>query len=146
MLGSYCSSKFALEALSDALRIELWNSGIWVALVEPGAILSRFRQNAAEALDRTVDRSQSGFGDVYAHEIERRRRQVKKPDLFTRPPEEVARKIRHALESPRPKRRYGVTLAAPLTELVARFVPQAWTDPSLARRVPARQAREEDAP
>ena len=146
MLGSYGASKFALEALSDALRIELWNSGIWVALVEPGAILSRFRQNAAEALDRTVDRSQSGFGDVYAHEIERRRRQVKKPDLFTRPPEEVARKIRHALESPRPKRRYGVTLAAPLADLAARFIPQAWTDPLLARRVPPRQPAPEKQP
>ena len=146
MVGSYCASKFAVEALADALRIELRGSGIWVALVEPGAILSRFRKNAAEALDRSVDRAQSGFGDVYAHEIERRRRQIKKPDLFTRPPEEVARKIRHALESPRPKRRYGVTLAAPLTELVARFVPQAWTDAALARRVPKRQAPPEGQP
>ena len=60
--------------------------------------------------------------------------------------EEVARKIRHALESPRPKRRYGVTLAAPLTELVARFIPQAWTDPVLARRVPPRQASPERQP
>ena len=146
MVGSYCASKFAVEALADALRIELRGSGIWVALIEPGAILSRFRKNAAEALDRTVDRAQSGFGDVYAHEIERRRRQNKKADLFTRPPEEVARKILHALESPRPKRRYGVTLAAPLAEWVARFVPQAWTDPVLARRVPKRQPRPEDAP
>ncbi len=145
MLGSYCASKFALEALTDALRIELWNSGTWVALVEPGAILSRFRKNAAEALDRTIDRSRSGYGDVYAREIERRRRQTKKADWFTRPPEDVARKIRHALEAPRPKRRYGVTLAAPLTELVARFVPQAWTDPLLARRVPERQPRAENA-
>lgn len=146
MVGSYCASKFAVEALADALRIELRGSGIWVALIEPGAILSRFRKNAAEALDRGVDRAQSGFGDVYAREIERRRRQNKKPDLFTRPPEEVARKIRHALESPHPRRRYGVTLAAPLTELVARFVPQAWTDPILARRVPARQAPPESPP
>lgn len=146
MLGSYCASKFALEALSDALRIELWNSGIWVALIEPGAILSRFRQNAAEALDRTVDRSQSGFGDVYAHEIERRRRQVKKPDWVTRPPEEVARKILHALESARPRRRYRVTLPAYLAELAVRFIPQAWTDPLLARRVPERQPRAEKAP
>ena len=146
MVGSYCASKFAVEALADALRIELRGSGIWVALVEPGAILSRFRKNAAEALDRSVDRAQSGFGDVYAHEIERRRRQIKKPDLFTRPPEEVARKIRHALESPRPKRRYGVTLAAPLADLAARFIPQAWTDPVLARRVPPRQAPPEGQP
>ena len=146
MLGAYCASKFALEALSDALRIELWRTGIWVALVEPGAIVSRFRKNAAEALDRSVDRDRSGFGAVYASEIERRRRQIKKPDFFTRPPEEVARKILHALESPRPRRRYRVTLPARLAELAVRFIPQAWTDPLLARRVPARQPRPEISP
>ena len=143
MVGSYCASKFALEALSDALRIELWNTGVWVALVEPGAILSSFRRNAAEALDRSVDRTGSGFGEVYAHEIERRRRQVKKADFFTRPPEVVARKVLHALESPRPRRRYLVTLPAHLAEWVVRFIPQAWTDPLLARRVPARRPRPE---
>jgi NAD(P)-dependent dehydrogenase (short-subunit alcohol dehydrogenase family) len=139
MLGSYCASKFALEALSDALRIELRGTGIWVALIEPGAIVSRFRHNAAATLDRTVDRDRSGFGDAYAREIERRRHQVKTPDFFTRPPEAVAVKIRHALESPRPRRRYRVTPAAILAELVVRFVPQAWTDPLLARRVPPRE-------
>lgn len=143
MVGSYCASKYALEALSDALRIELRGSGIWVALVEPGAIVSRFRKNAAEALDRTVDRSRSGFGDVYAHEIERRRRQVKRPDLFTRPPEAVARRVLHALESPHPRRRYQVTLSAPLAELAVRFLPQAWTDPLLARRMPPRRVSPE---
>lgn len=146
MVGSYCASKYALEALSDALRIELRGTGIWVALVEPGAIVSRFRQNAAEALDRSVDRARSGFGDVYAHEIERRRRQVKRPDLFTRPPEAVARRVLHALESPRPRRRYRVTLSAPLAELAARFLPQAWTDPLLARRMPVRQVPPETSP
>lgn len=145
MLGSYCASKYALEALSDALRIELRNTGIWVALIEPGPIVSRFRKNAAETLERTVDRNQSGFGGTYAHEIERRRRQVKKPDLFTRPPEDVARKIRYALESPRPRRRYRVTLPACLVEWVVRFVPQVWTDPLLARRVPARQSPQEES-
>lgn len=146
MLGSYCASKFALEALSDALRIELRGTGIFVVLIEPGAIVSRFRQNAAAVLERSVDRAGSGYGAAYAREIERRRRQVKRPDLFTRPPEEVARAIRRALEAPRPRRRYRVTLSAPLIEGLVRFVPQAWTDPLLARRVPARQALPEGAP
>jgi NAD(P)-dependent dehydrogenase (short-subunit alcohol dehydrogenase family) len=146
MVGSYCASKYALEALSDALRIELHGTGIWVALIEPGAIVSRFRRNAADALDRGIDRSGSGFGDTYAREIERRRRQVKKPDFFTRPPEEVASKILHALESPRPRRRYRVTPAAILTELAVRLIPQAWTDPLLARRVPGRRPGPEAAP
>ena len=146
MLGSYCASKFALEALSDALRLELRSAGMWVALVEPGAIVSRFRQNAAETLANAVAAAPSGFGDVYAREIERRRRQVKRPDFFTRPPEEVARAIRHALESPRPRRRYRVGPSAVLTEWLVRFVPQAWTDPLLARRVPARPTPPEKTP
>ena len=145
MLGSYCASKFALQALSDALRIELWNSGVWVSIVEPGAILTRFRKNAAETLAHSVDRAHSGFGNVYEREIERRRKQVKKADFFTRPPEEVAAKILHALESPRPRRRYPVTPAAYLVDFVVRFVPQAWTDPILARRVPPRTAPPEES-
>lgn len=139
MLGCYCASKFALEALSDALRIELRGTGVWVALVEPGAIVTEFRKNAAETLDRTVDRGGSAFGDVYAKEIDRRRKQTKKTDFFTRPPKEVAERILHALESPRPRRRYGVTPSAPLVEFMVRFVPHAWRDPLLARSVPSRQ-------
>lgn len=50
MVGGYCASKYALEALSIALRMELRNSGISVSLVEPGPILSRFRENAYESL------------------------------------------------------------------------------------------------
>ena len=146
MLGSYCASKFALEALSDALRIELRSAGVWVALVEPGAVVSRFRQNAAETLARAVDSAPSGYGEVYAREIERRRHQVKRPDFFTRPPEDVARAVRHALESPRPRRRYRVGPAAVLTEWLVRCVPQAWIDPLLARRVPARPAPTEPTP
>jgi NAD(P)-dependent dehydrogenase (short-subunit alcohol dehydrogenase family) len=138
MVGSYCASKYALEALSDALRVELSGTGIRVSLIEPGAIVSRFRKNAAETLDQNVNRSASGFGDSYTSEIERRRKQVKKTDFFTRPPEEVARKVRHALEARHPWRRYRVTPAAYLVELVVRFIPQAWTDPLLARRVPER--------
>ncbi len=138
MVGSYCASKYALEALSDAMRVELRGTGIQVSLVEPGAIVSRFRKNAAETLDQSVNRSASGFGDSYANEIDRRRKQVKQPDFFTRPPEEVARKVQHALDSRHPRRRYRVTPAAFLVELVVRFIPQAWTDPLLARRVPKR--------
>lgn len=138
MLGAYCASKFAMEALADALRIELWGSGIWVALIEPGAILTRFRANAAEALAQSVQGKPSAFAGVYDREIERRRRQVKKADFFTRPPEEVALRIQHALESPRPRRRYPVTPSACLVDFAVRFIPQAWTDRLLARRVPPR--------
>ncbi len=139
MLGSYCASKFAMEAISDAMRVELRPAGIWVSLIEPGAIISAFRKNAAEVLTERIDTSNARYGDDYVKEADRRRRQVKKPDLFTRPPEDVAVKIRHALESPRPRRRYGVTITAPLTAFIARFVPQSITDPFFAKKVPDRE-------
>ncbi len=136
MLGAYCASKYAMEALSDALRIELCGAGIAVSLVEPGPIISAFRRNAAETLTRTMDAASTRYGPAYAKEAERRKKQVKRPDLFTRPPEAVAVKIRHALESPHPRRRYCVTIPAYVGDWVSRFVPQALTDRLLRARIP----------
>ena len=136
MTAAYCASKFALEALSDAMRIELAPRGIRVSIVEPGAIVSRFRKNAVEALDRNVDASASAYGPLYTKEIDRRRRQVKKPDFWTRPPEEAARAIAAALESSRPRRRYFVTPSARLVDLTVRFIPQTLTDRILRKRMP----------
>lgn len=138
MVGAYCASKYAVEALSDTLRIELCGTGVWVSIVEPGAILSRFRKNAAEALAANTEAG-GDFAGMYEREVERRRRQVKKKDFFTRPPEEAAAKILHALESPRPNRRYRVTPLAWLVEAAVRVVPQAWSDPLLVRRMPERE-------
>jgi NAD(P)-dependent dehydrogenase (short-subunit alcohol dehydrogenase family) len=133
-VGAYCASKYAVEALGDALRIELRGSGVWSSLVEPGGIVSNFRKNAVEALATGVDMAGSEHGAAYGREIERRRRQKKKPDFFTRAPEEVAPHFLHALESARPRRRYRVTPSAWLVEGVVRVVPQAWTDGLLARK------------
>lgn len=133
MVGSYCASKFAMEAVSDALRIELRHTGIAVSVIEPGPIISKFRKNAAAGSLETIDVEHSRFGDVYKKEAERRLKQEKKPDLFTRPPEEVAEKIRHALESTRPRRRYCVTIPAYLGSFAAHFLPAAWIDRVMAK-------------
>lgn len=137
LVGSYCASKYALESLSDALRIELRSSGIAVSLVEPGPIITRFRQNAAAVAEETLDPSASRFGNYYAHQIERRKKsRKKKPDLFHKPPEAVAEKVHHALESSRPRRRYLVTIPAYLGAWMSRFVPSALLDSLMARRLP----------
>ncbi len=136
MVGAYCASKFAMEALSDALRIELRGTGIAVSLIEPGPIVSAFRRNAAETLARTMEAGTARYGEAYASETARRRRQVKRPNLITRPPEAVAAKIRHALESRHPRRRYLVTIPACLGAWIGRFLPRALTDRVLASRVP----------
>jgi len=134
-VGSYCASKYAVEALSDSLRIELRSSGISVSLMEPGAIITEFRRNAAAA-GETLDIAGSRFTDSYTREIERRKKQEKKPDLFTRPPEDVATKILHALESGHPKARYRVTIPAHIMAFLKRVLPTSVFDRLMAARLP----------
>jgi len=64
--GAYNASKYALEALSDTLRLELRNSNIHVSIIEPGPIESRFRANAYAAFKRNIDREHSVHRDYYA--------------------------------------------------------------------------------
>lgn len=136
MVGSYCASKFALEALSDALRVELSGTGISLSLIEPGPIVTAFRRNAAASLEEDVIRTDSRYHDAYKKEAARRKKQFKKIDFINRPPEDVAKRIAHALESSRPRRRYVVTLPAHLGVFIARFAPAALVDRLMARELP----------
>ncbi|MBN2489997.1 MAG: SDR family NAD(P)-dependent oxidoreductase [Planctomycetes bacterium] len=136
LLGSYCASKHAMESLSDALRMELRSAGIAVSLIEPGPIATAFRNNAATQAERSLEVARSRFGEVYRRAIERRKHRAKRPDFFTRPPEAVARKIRHALESPRPRRRYLVTIPAYVGAVGRRFLPFAVIDSLMRTQLP----------
>ena len=104
-----------------------------------GAI--RYPLDAVERASESLDDSAT-FASDYQEEIEKRRSRTreKRPDLFHRPPEDVARRIAHALESPRPKARYGVTVTTPLVKAARRALPQSWIDRLLAKRVPQTDA------
>ena len=106
--GAYVASKFALEGLSDTLRLELNGSGISVSLIEPGPIESRFRDNAERAFRRWIQREGSAHARAY-DAMEARLRKQGPASRFTLPPEAVLDKVIHALESPRPRPRYYVT-------------------------------------
>ncbi|MDF7823419.1 SDR family NAD(P)-dependent oxidoreductase [Pontiellaceae bacterium B12227] len=136
MVGAYCASKFAVEALGDAQRVELTGTGITLSLIEPGPIVSAFRRNAAAAMEENVITDDVRYADSYKKEAARRKKQFKKVDFINRPPEDVARKIFHALESSSPRRRYVITLPAHLGGFMARFVPQALLDRVMARGLP----------
>lgn len=127
-LGIYSASKYALESISDALRVELRGTGIAVSIVEPGPITTRFGENAARHATGTIAPDQTAHRAHYAKELERRSQQTEKPEPFALPPEAVAEKIRHALESPRPRRRYPVTIHAHAGAFMARFAPAAVID------------------
>ena len=106
--GAYNASKHALEALSDTLRLELAGSGVSVSLIEPGPVRTEFRRNARRQFELNVERDESVFRDTY--EAVLRRLEDPEDTPFTVPPETVVRKLVHALESPRPRARYYVTV------------------------------------
>jgi len=135
LVGSYCASKYALEAATDALRLELWSTGIGVSLIEPGSIITEFRNNAAAVAAEQLNAEESRFGETYDRKITRKKKRKSKPNFLRRPPSEVAAKILHALESAHPRRRYGVTPAAPLVAFLRRFAPDALLDAALRRQV-----------
>ena len=127
-LGIYSASKFAVEAMSDALRIELRGSGVGLSLVEPGPIITEFRNTTVALAEKQRAEIESVFDDFYFRELKKRQAGQKQADLINRPPEEVAEKVIHALESPRPRRRYCITLPAYAGSFMRRFAPYALTD------------------
>jgi NAD(P)-dependent dehydrogenase (short-subunit alcohol dehydrogenase family) len=109
--GAYNAVKFALEGLSDTLRQELRGSGIQVALIEPGPIVSRFRENCLPHFERHIDWRNSVHRAQY--EVQLARLHAPGPAApFTLPAEAVLEKVIHALESPAPRPRYPVTVPA----------------------------------
>ena len=102
--GAYAASKYALEAWSDALRMELRHSGIKVSLIEPGPIRTRFTENVNQTSDKAVENP-----GIAAR--------------FTLGPEAVVAKVRHAFESPKPKLRYPVTVVTHVVSLLKRLLP-----------------------
>jgi NAD(P)-dependent dehydrogenase (short-subunit alcohol dehydrogenase family) len=119
--GAYCASKFAVEALSDTLRLELKDTRIHVSLIEPGPIATRFIEHALAAFERNVDEDSSHYRDVYVRQ--RQRLNGGGARRFKLPPEAVARKLLHALESRKPRRRYYVTVPTYVMAWARRLLP-----------------------
>ena len=135
-LGAYSASKFALEAIGDGLRMELGTVGVSVSLVEPGPIQTCFRKRVVSEAARGLEMRNSAFAKQYAKELSEPERTYSRPtDVFRKPPEAVARKIVHALESRHPRARYPVTAPAWLGDFAARFFPSRLKDALLASKV-----------
>ena len=124
--GAYNSSKYALEALTDTMRMELAGSGIHLSLIQPGPVASRFRDNAYRAFITAIEPESSLHKDAYEKEIQRM--QSDKPVPFTLPAEAVLEKTIHALESRKPRIRYTVTAPAHVFSFLKRILPDRWMD------------------
>lgn len=127
MVGAYCASKYAMEALSDAMRVELRAEGIAVSLIEPGPIMSAFRNKSAHHSTAQIDMHGGRYEEKYRRRMDRAKKPQKK-DYFTKPPEAVAVKIARALETKRPHSRYCVTIPAYAGAFLRRFAPDLLLD------------------
>ena len=117
--GAYVASKFALEGLTDTLRMELHGTNIYPILIEPGPIESRFRANAYAAFKQNINTERSVHTQAYtAQEARMTKEGAAQP--FTLPAEAVLKKVILALESPRPKVRYYVTFPTYLFAVLKR--------------------------
>ncbi len=125
--GAYNASKYALEGLTDTLRLELAGTGIHASLIEPGPIESRFRANAFKAYRQHIDRDNSPHRERYLA-MESRLTKEGPAVPFTLPPEAVLTKVIHALESPRPRIRYYVTVPTHLFGTLRRLLPARLLD------------------
>lgn len=130
--GAYNASKYALEGLSDTLRLELMGTQIFVSLIEPGPIATQFRANALKALQKYIDIDHSIHGEKYRAVLERLNKQGSAVP-FTLPPEAVLKKVIHALEAHHPQARYYVTLPTYLFGFLKRFLSIRLLDKLLAK-------------
>ncbi len=125
--GAYSASKYAIEALSDALRLELADTNIKVALIEPGPIYSDFRKNALAVFLKHIDWEQSVHRKSYQQQLNRL--DPNNPgSKYTLPEQAVADCVLHALQHPNPKLRYPVTQATHYLRWLKRLLPERQLD------------------
>ena len=138
--GAYNASKFAIEALSDTMRLELHGSGVFVCQIEPGPIRSRFQKHAIENFRKTIDIEHSAHRETYLKQMEshhgralegwgpetpeesRKRTGGNWKPQYRLGPDAVLDKLVHACESTRPKPHYYVTLPTHLGAFARRIL------------------------
>lgn len=131
--GAYVATKFALEGLTDVLRIEMKGTGIDVILIEPGPITSRIRENSVPHFEKWVKWEESARADEYRSLLDRLYKEKTKPDRFELPAGAVTAKLIHACESRRPRPRYYVTTPTWLMGNARRILPTRALDWLIAK-------------
>jgi NAD(P)-dependent dehydrogenase (short-subunit alcohol dehydrogenase family) len=133
-LGAYSASKFALEAISDALRVELRPWGIEVAVIEPGAIRTEiWRRGEAEA-ESMLERVPEEKRALYQPLIDGLLRLSAQSQKRAIAPDRVAVRITHALTARRPRTRYVVGTDARVRIALHALLPDRAYD-ALVRRL-----------
>ena len=128
LLGPYSASKYALEALTDALRMELQPWGIQVSIIEPGAIATPIWEKSAKEAEGLEASSSEEARTLYGEAVMRIREAVTQAAQRAIPPEAVVRAVQHALTSARPRTRYLVGMDAKLRAWMVKWLPDRAQD------------------
>jgi len=130
--GAYSSSKHAVEGLANALRLEMYPFGVDVILIEPGYITTNFQQTARALAQPYAERAQSSpYAKIYSGAWAGANESRSKSKTT---PEDCARVILHAIQSPHPKARYPVTPLAKWLSFGKRVLPDTILDSFLRRK------------
>ena len=128
LMGPYSASKFALEAITDALRLEVQQWGIHVSIIEPGAIATPiWNKSAIEAAERETA-IETELRALYKPVVAAVRKVVGEASKRAISPDAVAKVVEAALTSPNPKTRYLVGTDAKLRALMAKLLPDRISD------------------
>ncbi len=131
--GAYNSTKFALEGLTDTLRIELKDTPIEVVLIEPGPITSKIRVNSIPHFEHWIDWESSPRAEQYRMKLMQRLYSSAGPDKFELPASAVTKKLLKAVTATRPKPRYYVTTPTYIMGTLRRILPTRMLDNILSR-------------
>jgi len=131
-LGAYSASKFALEALTDALRLELRPWGIWVAIIEPGAIATPIWQKSLAQADILQQNLPYSAHELYGRAMNTASKGAANLAQKGISPDQVAQAVVHALTAKRPKTRYLVGQDARIRAML-KFLPDRIVDEITAK-------------
>ena len=134
MTGAYNASKFALEAMADSLRMELWPWRIDVSVVEPAQTDTDMWRNADDQLEQTVAKVAPEDQELYAQHISGMRRMIPKAQRIAASPDVVADVILRALSDRRPRPRYIVGAGPQAQYAIAKRLPTSWLDSARRRQ------------
>ena len=135
LLGTYSASKYALVAVSDALRVELRGQGLFVSIIEPGFIDTPIHPKNEAQVESMLQRMPAEGRARYGPAIDKLRAANKRMAKGASPPEDVARAIERALSSRRPRARYPVTFEARLLQWIGPFLSSGLRDAIFGRIV-----------
>lgn len=131
--GAYVSSKYALEGLTDVLRIEMRDTPLHIILIEPGPVTSKIRVNSIPHFERWIDWKNAPRAAQYENQLLKRLYEDRGKDAFELPPEAVTKKLLHALTSGNPRPRYYVTTPTYLMGALRRVLPTRTLDWLIAK-------------